>query len=70
MNAIIDLNSEVLVDRSRVRNPYLRMLLTAIGQEVAKDSAWVAIDKRVAAKDAFLLQLVQPIDTRPQQAAA
>ena len=47
MNALIDLNTEVLVDRSQVRNPYLRLLLTAIGQEVVKGSPWVVLDKRV-----------------------
>jgi len=47
MNALIDLNSEVLVDRSQVRNPYLRLLLTAIGEEVVKGSPWVVLDKRV-----------------------
>jgi hypothetical protein len=46
MNTIIDLSSEMLVDRSQVRDPYLRLLLTAVGQELARGSPWVAIDKR------------------------
>jgi hypothetical protein len=55
MNTMIDLNSELLIDRSRVRNPYLRLLLTALGQELAKGSPWVAVNKRLAAKyDIFL----------------
>jgi hypothetical protein len=48
MNPIIDLSSEVLIDRSRVRDPYMRLLLTALGQELAEGSAWVAVDKCVA----------------------
>ena len=49
MNAsIIDLNSELLVDASRIRDPHLRLLMKAIGQELAKESAWVAIDKEIA----------------------
>lgn len=50
MDAIIELNSELLVDRSRIRSPYLQLLLTAFGQELAKGSAWVAIDKTVASE--------------------
>ena len=48
-NSIIDLGSELLIDRSRVRVPHIRLLLTAIGQPVAQHSAWVAVNKRVAA---------------------
>lgn len=36
-NTIIDLDSEVLIDRSEIRNPHLRLLLTALGQELQKD---------------------------------
>jgi hypothetical protein len=70
MNAIIDLSSEVLIDRSRVGNPYLRLLLTAIGQELAKGSAWVAVDKRVAAKEESLLQLIRPANVHLESVAA
>ena len=58
MDMIIDLSSEVLVDRSRVRNPYLRLMLTAFGQEVAKGSAWIAIDKEVASRNDLLVRLI------------
>jgi hypothetical protein len=50
MNAIIDLSSELLIDRSRICDPYLRLLLTAIGQELARGSPWIAVDKRVASR--------------------
>jgi hypothetical protein len=48
MITILDLSSELLIDRSRIRDPYLRLLLTAIGQEMAKGSPWVAVNKRIA----------------------
>jgi hypothetical protein len=48
MDAIIDLGSELLVDLSRTRDPHLRLLLKALGQELAKGSAWVAVNKEVA----------------------
>jgi hypothetical protein len=47
MNAFIDLSSELLIDRSQVRSPYVRLLLTAIGQEMVKGSPWVVVNKRV-----------------------
>jgi len=50
MTAIIELDSELIIDRSGVFNPYLRLLLVAIGQNLARGSPWVAIDKRVAAE--------------------
>ena len=49
MKAIIDLDSELIVDRSRVGDPYLRLLLAAIGQKLATGSSWVAVNKKVAA---------------------
>jgi hypothetical protein len=66
MNTIIDLRSEVLIDRSQIRNPYLRLLLTAVGQELAKGSPWVAVDKRTVSEYAPLLLPNQ----RSQHAAA
>ena len=48
MNAIIDLGSEVLVDRSQIHMPQLQLLLAAIGQPMAQGSAWVAVNKRIA----------------------
>jgi len=58
MKTIIDLASEILVDRSRVGNPYLRLLLAAIGQELARGSAWVAIHKQIAPQYEFFLPLI------------
>lgn len=55
MKAIIDLDSELIVDRSRVCDPYLQLLLTAIGQNLVKGSPWVAISKKVVAE--YELQL-------------
>jgi len=54
MYAIIDLCSELLVDRSRIRNPYLRLMLTAIGEELAKGSPWVTMDKTLASQFGLL----------------
>lgn len=53
MNAIINLGSEVLVDRSRIPNPYLRLLLTVLGEELIEGSPWVAVDMELAARCGF-----------------
>ena len=47
MKPIIDLGSELLFDRSRVSSPYVRLLVTAIGQELVRGSPWVSVNKRV-----------------------
>ena len=49
MNLIIDLQSELLVDRSRVCDPHVRLLLRTFGRELAKGSAWAVVSKEVAA---------------------
>ena len=49
MKSIIDLGSELLFDRSRVASPYVRLLVTAIGQDLAQGSPWVSVNKRVLA---------------------
>ena len=49
MQSVIDLGTELLVDRSRFSNPQLQLLLCAIGQPVAQGSQWIAVQKRVAA---------------------
>ena len=49
MSTVIDLGAELLVDQSTIRNPYLRLLTTAVGQQLAPGSPWVAVNKRVAA---------------------
>lgn len=49
MKPIIDLGSELLFDRSRIASPYVRLLVTAIGHELARGSPWVTVNKRVLA---------------------
>jgi len=66
MHAIIDLSSELLVDRSRIGNPYLRLLLTAIGEELATGSPWVAVNKKIATQ----FSLAEHFLARQTQAAA
>jgi hypothetical protein len=46
MSPIIDLGSELLVDRSTIRDPYTRLLATALGETLARGSPWVVLDKR------------------------
>ena len=50
MNTMIILRLEVLIDRSQIRDPYLRLLLTAVGQELAKGLPWVGFDKRTVSR--------------------
>jgi hypothetical protein len=47
MRSMIDLGSELLVDCSRISSPYLRLLFTAIGQELAEGSPWISVNKQV-----------------------
>jgi hypothetical protein len=54
MNTIIDLNSELLVDRSSIPDPYLRLMLTAVGQELVRGSPWVAVNKKLVSQYEFL----------------
>lgn len=49
MNTVIDLGAEMLVDQSTIRDPYVRLLTTAVGMKLVRGSPWVAINKRVAA---------------------
>jgi hypothetical protein len=58
MTAIINLDSELIVDGSRVGNPYLRLLLAAVGQKLAKGSPWVAIDKKIVDEYRLLYPLM------------
>jgi hypothetical protein len=50
MGNVIDLGSELLVDRSTLRDPNARLLATALGEALARGSPWVAIEKRVLAR--------------------
>jgi len=67
MKAVIDLDSELIVDRSRVCDPYLRLLFAAIGQKLAKGSPWVAVSKIVMAQYDLRFPLA---DHRSQELAA
>jgi hypothetical protein len=58
MSAIIDLKSELLIDRSRITNPYLHLLVAALGKELVKESAWVSINKKVASQYELLSQFL------------
>jgi hypothetical protein len=48
MHAVLDLGSELLVDRSAIRDPYVRLLATVVGEALAHGSPWVAVGKRAA----------------------
>ena len=45
-NVVIDLGTELIIDRSKVRDPYVRLLLAAVGEPLACESPWVAVYKR------------------------
>ena len=63
MTTIIDLSSEVLIDRSRIREPYVRLLLSVVGQQLVKGSPWIVLDKRIASAYEPLLPFItgQPL---------
>jgi hypothetical protein len=65
MKSIIDFGSELLFDRSRVASPYVRLLVTAIGQELARGSPWVSVNKRVLAVYEIGPELLAPDPTLP-----
>jgi hypothetical protein len=46
MNTVIELGSELLVDRSSNCDPYIRLIADIFGEPVLNKSAWVAISKR------------------------
>ena len=58
MNAIIDLGSELLIDRSQIRDGQLRLLLAAVGKPLVSGAAWLVVDKRVAAIYPFLRRIL------------
>jgi hypothetical protein len=45
MDTVIDLGPELVIDRSRIRDPYLRLWLAAVGEPLAAGSPWVAVSK-------------------------
>ena len=57
MNAIIELKTEVLVDRSRIAEPRLRLLLAAVGEPLIYGSPWLVVNKQVARVYALLKNL-------------
>lgn len=63
MDTIIDLSSEVLIDRSGIANPYLRLLVTAVGEQLVDGSPWVAIGKEIAALHEPLRPLLQRVSS-------
>jgi hypothetical protein len=48
MNAILDLGSELLIDRSQIREPLFRLLLAAVGEPMVSGAAWLVVDKKIA----------------------
>jgi hypothetical protein len=67
MKSMIDFGSELLFDRSRVASPYLRLVVTAIGQELVRGSSWVSVNKRVLAVYEIGLELLAAERLLPQQ---
>jgi hypothetical protein len=65
MKSMIDLGSELLFDRSRLVSPYVRLLVTALGQELARGSPWVSVDKRVLAVYDIGVKLITTDPTSP-----
>ena len=68
MNPIIDLGSELLLDRSRIASPYMRLLIAAIGQELVRGSPWVAVSKRALSVYAIPPELIAGEPRRRQVA--
>jgi len=50
MNSILDLGTELLVDRSTIADPFLRLIVAALGETVLEGSAWVSINKENLAR--------------------
>jgi len=68
MHQIIDLQTELLIDQSTIRDPYLRLLAVVIGEQVLSGSPWLAIDKTVAAACRFHTSpglATAPINSKP-----
>jgi hypothetical protein len=53
-------------DRSQIVSPYVRLLVAAIGQELAKGSAWVSVNKRALAVYAIPPELMLTESRRRQ----
>ena len=70
MNSIIDLSSELLIDRSTIRDPYLRLLFTAIGQKLVDGSPWVAVNKKIASQYGLPRRITDPQNYFPAALSA
>jgi len=46
MDTVIDLGSELLIDRSTLNDPFVRLIADALGTPVLNGSAWVAVAKQ------------------------
>jgi hypothetical protein len=46
MESVIELESELLIDRSSLNDPFLRLIADALGTPVLNGSAWVAVAKQ------------------------
>jgi hypothetical protein len=46
METVIDLGSELLIDRSALNDPFLRLIADALGTPAVDGSAWVAVAKQ------------------------
>jgi hypothetical protein len=52
---IIDLGTDVVIDRSKIRDPYTNLMVAAIGEALVQGPPWVAVDKRLASRCSFPL---------------
>jgi len=48
MPTVIDLGTELLVDRSEIAYGQLRLLLTAVGRPLVAGSPWLVVNKAAA----------------------
>jgi hypothetical protein len=48
MMTTIDLGTELLIDRSTISDPYVRLAVASCGQAMVRGSQWVLVDKQLA----------------------
>jgi hypothetical protein len=58
MDTVIDLGSELLIDRSALIDPFLRLIADALGIPVVDGSAWVAVAKQDLGR-AYILKMAE-----------
>jgi hypothetical protein len=44
----IDLGSELLIDRSTISDPYVRLAVASCGQAMVRGSQWMLVNKQLA----------------------